>query len=61
VLSEVLTEKQLNRNDVELVNITAVSKEEYIFVVFIKSQKIRYVIRAAYNSKTQSVSIKKIE
>lgn len=44
-----------------MVNITAITKEEYLFVIYVKSLRIRYVVRGSYNSKTQSVTIKKIE
>jgi hypothetical protein len=46
---------------VDIVNITALSKEEYVFVIYIKSLKIRYTIRGAYNTKTQTVTIKKMD
>jgi hypothetical protein len=57
----VLTANSFNRNDVDIVNITALSKEEYVFVIYIKSLKIRYTIRGAYNTKTQTVTIKKMD
>lgn len=61
VLAEVITANGFNKNDVDVVNITAITKEEYVFVVYIKSLKIRYVIRGAYSVKTKTVTIKKME
>lgn len=42
-------------------NITLIAKEEYVFVIYVRTLRIRYVVRAAYSSKTQTVTIKKME
>jgi hypothetical protein len=61
VLAEAIASKAFSKNDVEVANITALSKEEYLFVIYVKSIKIRYVVRALYSAKTQTTTIKKME
>lgn len=61
VLTEAVTSKAFAKEDVDVVNITLINKEEYIFVIYIRTIRLRYVVRAAYNTKTQTVTIKKME
>lgn len=61
VLLEVLKQKHVTQADAEIIEVTAISKEEYLFVIYIKSLKTRYVTKGSFNPKTKSVNIKKIE
>ena len=44
-----------------MVNITLIAKDEYSFVIYVRTLRIRYVIRAAYSSKTKTVTIKNMQ
>lgn len=61
VFNEILTQKQITASDVDILEITQVSKEEYIFTIYVISLRIRFVIRGAYNPKSKTTNIKKIE
>lgn len=61
VYNEILTQRQFTASDVDILEITQVSKEEYIFTIYVRSLRIRFVIRGSYNLKTRTTNIKKIE
>ncbi len=61
VYNEVLTQRQLTASDVDILEITQLSKEEYVFTIYVRSLRIRFVIRGSFNSKTKTTNIKKIE
>ena len=45
----------------DILEITQLSKEEYVFTIYVRSLRIRFVIRGSFNSKTKTTNIKKIE
>lgn len=55
VLKFVLSEKQYNEADVEIVEITPVSQEEYIFIIYHRRYRYRFRIRGRYDTTTKSV------
>lgn len=61
VYNEVLSQRQLTASDVDILEITQLSKEEFIFTIYVRSLRIRFVIRGSFNSKTKTTIIKKIQ
>lgn len=61
VYNEVLAQRQFTASDVDILEITQISKEEYVFTIYVRSLRIRFVIRGSYNFKTKTTNIKKIE
>lgn len=51
VFTEVLAEKKYKESDVEIVDITPVSQEEYIFIIYHKIYRIRFRIKGFYSVK----------
>lgn len=61
VLSEVLKEKNYKETEVEVVEATPVSQEEYAFVIYHRVYKIRFSIKGKYSIKTKKVTLDQVE
>jgi len=61
VLASTLRQKNIDRDDVHIVEATAISRDDYLFTFSIKSTKTRVKVRGSFNEKTKSVTIKRYE
>lgn len=61
VLSAVLAEKKYKENEIEVVEATPISQEEYIFIIYHRVYRIRFRIRGRYSVKMNKVSLDQVE
>lgn len=61
VFTEVLAEKKYKESDVEIVDITPVSQEEYIFIIYHKIYRIRFRIKGFYSVKNSKTTVENVE
>ena len=61
VFSQVLSDTKYSANEVEILEITPVSQEEYIFIIYHRRLRYRFRIRGWYSAQENKVVIKFIE
>ena len=61
VFTEVLAEKKYKESDVEIVDITPVSQEEYIFIIYHRIYRIRFRIKGFYSVKNSKTTVENVE
>lgn len=61
VFNNILADKKYKQNDVEIISITPVSQEEYIFIIYHIIYKIRFRFRGFYSVKNKKVTIEEAE
>lgn len=61
VFTEVLAEKKYRESDVEIVEITPVSQEQYIFIIYHRIYRIRFRIKGFYSVKDSKTTVENVE